>query len=330
MLREHLESCLDAPFSFYEVMSVERDRGLGLRNVFTAEEHRVRERSATHCLERGDLLFGQVAGARGVELLEIIGPVVIPPAHKIELIELRRTMAEGSDAAPRERLREYAGELRELYFDLADRLLHPQTAEFQNTDGDKLAPQTLVFDVESVQAAFDALKSLDFEATEDADHELERAPDGGLVRVHIAWKKPGNNEHKNWSNTVLGHVRIDGTSMKVEVNSHERAEALRRIVEERLGEKARYRTSDVQPIDKLLEDARRNHARQESEEDRTFREPPEANALVAGEIASHYEHWIEDAIPALDGRIPLETMRDPMARKSSRHWCATPSATVPA
>ncbi|MGH8115933.1 MAG: YecA family protein [Rhodanobacteraceae bacterium] len=327
VLREYLASCLDAPFSFYEVLTVERGRGLELRNVFTAGEHRVREQSATHYLEPGDLLFGQVAGARGVELLEIAGPVVIPPVHKIELIELRQKIAEGSDATPQDRLREYAGELREMYFDLANRLLHPQMPELQNTDGDKLAPQTLVFDVGSVRAAFDALKSLDFQATDDADHELERAPDGSLVRAHVAWKKPGNNEHRDWDNTVLGHIRIDGTSMRAEVNSNERAEALRRIVEERLGDKARYRTSDVQPIDKLLEDALGNHARRESEEDRALRESPEAKAAVAEQIASHYDHWIEDAIPVLDGRTPLETMRDPdgpeiveaLVRDAERH-----------
>ncbi len=327
LLREHLGSCLDAPFSFFEVLSVERGRGVALRNVFTAGEHRVRERSATRYLHAGDLLFGQVAGARGVELLETCGPVAFPPVHKIELMEPRQAMAQGSDATPREKLREYDGELRELYFDLTDRLLHHKLPELQNTDGDKLAPQTLVFDVESAQAAFDALKSLDFEATDDADHELERASDGSLVRAHIAWKKPGNATNRNWSNTILGHIRIEASGMTADVNSHERAQTLRRIVEERLGEKARYRTSDIQSVEKRLEEARDNHAGRESEEDRVKRESPKSTAPVAEEIASHYEYWIEDEIPAPDGRTPLQAMRDPdgpemveaLVRDAERH-----------
>lgn len=310
LLREYLGSCLDAPLSFFEVLSARPGRGLELRDVFTAEVHAVLERSASHSLQAGDLVFGQVAAAQGVSLLEASGPVVIPPIHKIEVIELRQAMEKGSNAAPGERLREYDAELRELYFDLTERLLHPPPPELQNTDGEKLVLERLVFDVESAQTAFDALKSLDFEAGDDGDYELERAPDGHLVRAEIVWKKPGNAKNRGWNNTVLGHLVIENRRLTAEVNSHERGEALRRIVAERLGDRARYRVAEVQSAERLIEDAPAGHAARESEEDRALRDSPEIKAALTEYLARHYEQWVDEKIPALGDRTPVEAMRE--------------------
>lgn len=311
LLREYLQSCLGAPLSFFEVLSAEPGRGLELRNVLTAETHAVLERLASRSLHVGDLVFGQIAAAQGVTLLEASGPVVIPPIHKIEVIELRQAMEKGSKAAPDVKLREYDMELRELYFDLAEQLLHPQMPELQNTDGEKLELERLVFDVESVQIAFDALRSLDFEAKDESDFELKRAPDGALVRAEIAWKKPGNAKNRSWSNTVLGHLVIENGRLTAEVNSRARGEALRKIVEERLGEKARYRVTEMRSLKKLLEDAPADGAARESEDDRTLRESPEVKALVAEHLARHYEQWVDERVPVLGGRTPLEAMQEP-------------------
>src|SRR6185437_7650434 len=50
--------------------------------------------------------------------------------------------------------------LRGLYFSLAETYLNPPPPELHNTDGDRLEPRTLYFDVDSTQAAFDALAPL--------------------------------------------------------------------------------------------------------------------------------------------------------------------------
>lgn len=316
LLREYMESCLAAPLSFYEVLHGEPGRRLRLRDVIIGEEHEVMERSASRTMRTGDLLFGQVASARGVNLLEACGPVAIRPGDKIEVIELRRRMERGPEIAPREKLREYDLELRELYLDLADRVLHPRMPELRNTDDEKMVLQRLVFDIESAQETFDALKDLDFEfASGEAPEEAERDADGRLCGATVTWKKRGNDKHKSWDNTVLGRIRIDGRRMTAEVNSRERAERLREIVEKRLGAKARYRCSEIQSVERLLAEAEEAPEPRETAADRALRESPEAKSLASEFMARHYESWVEEAIPALGGRTPLEAVKDAEGRE---------------
>ncbi|GAP66043.1 hypothetical protein MBSD_n1345 [Mizugakiibacter sediminis] len=312
LLREYIESCLASPFSFHEVLASEPGRGLKLRDVITGDEYDVHERSASRHLQAGDLVYGQLASAQGVTLLEACGPVVIPPIDKLAVIELRQQIERGSAAAPREKLREYDCELRELYLDLTDRLLHPQMPEFQNTDGEKMVPQQLMFDIESAQEAYEALKHLDFEAgASDVPEDAEYTADGRLRCATIAWKKPGNSKNKGWSNTVLGHIRIEGQRMTADVNSHERAEAFRKIVEEKLRARARYRLAQLQSVEKLLAEADAGAGTERARERRELEEHPEFKARIAEMMARHYEQWIEDKIPALGNRTPLEAMREP-------------------
>ncbi|MES0872859.1 YecA family protein [Sinimarinibacterium thermocellulolyticum] len=310
LLREYVQSCLDSPLSFFEVLDAVPEQRLRLRNVFTDEEHDVRERSASQFFQTGDLLFGQVAVAQGVTLLEACGPVVIPPLHKIGVIALRQKMEQGSRATPRERLREYDVELRERYLDLTDQLLHPRVPELRNTDGEKLVPQRLVFDIESARQTYDELKRLDFEADDTtAPEDAIYDADGRLQGATIIWKKPGNRQNKGWSNTILGTLRIEGRRMIAEVNSHERADALRRIVEDKLGPRARYRVAEVQSVERLFEDARSGEVPQRGAESQALRESPQVQALLAEHMARHYEDWVEQEIPALGGRKPLQAMQ---------------------
>jgi hypothetical protein len=43
--------------------------------------------------------------------------------------------------------------------------------------------------------------------------------DGTLLSVEIPWLKQGNRTHKDGENTVLGHIKISGRSLVVDVNS---------------------------------------------------------------------------------------------------------------
>lgn len=55
--------------------------------------------------------------------------------------------------------------------------------------------------------------------------EAEFDPSGELHKIEFSWEKPGNKRHKNWSNTILGHLRIEGSNRTTEVNSIQAARA---------------------------------------------------------------------------------------------------------
>jgi len=203
---------------------------------------------------------------------------------------------------------------REVYWDLAQALLDPRPPQLKTTDGEDLVLYKLVFDIESAQAAFDALKDLDFQTSEaELLQDAQWAPDGRLERVSLDWKKPGNAMHTQWSNTILGHIVIEGRRMTVEVNSSERAAAFRRIVEERLGERARYRMLEVQSANKLLAQAAGAPAR--PRHGGADAPSPELQAVVQEYLARYYDEWLDQAIPALGGATPRQAVQTPDGRE---------------
>src|SRR5690606_5686620 len=84
--------------------------------------------------------------------------------------------------------------------------------------------------------------------------QAQFADDGSLRRVGFQWLKAGNRQHKEWETTALGMIEIDQDTLSVHVNSRERADLFRRIVEETLGARGAFRTAEIESADEFLED----------------------------------------------------------------------------
>ncbi len=325
VLRRYLEACLESPFSFHEIRRCDPGRGFLARDVMTGEEREVLERGASQSLESGAILFGQLVPVEGIVMLEACAPFGFPPIRKLEIIELRKRILLQNDMFARELLRDWDSELRDLYLTLFDEVLNPPIPKLHNTDGDELAMHRLVFDVESAQAAFDALKHL---AVGESQEELlscaERDAEGDLLRVRFDWKRRGNRTQPGWDNTVLGSIAIDGTRLTAQVNSVKRAGAFRRAVEKALGHRAKHQDTEVESVEEMLSDtgtAEEISGMQEGPGRRGFAdhdelaELPEVQEKVREMMARHYEHWATEKIPALGGRTPLEAVKDPDGRE---------------
>jgi len=318
LLHEYLQACLDSAFSFYEIARSDPGRGLRLRDILTGAETEVAERSASQTMQAGDILFGQLADTGDLALLEACSPYAIAPIYKPQIIELRKHIASSGDATRPDLLREWDAELRELYLDIIDRIVDPRLPELRNTDGEPLSLRRLVFDIDSAQQAFDALKHLAYGETEAELLEgAERDAQGALVRVRFDWKKAGNRMHAAWDNTVLGSIEIDGGRLTVEVNSAARESALKALIEKALGGRARYRSTEIQSAEKLLAEAPpAGDARDVSAgKQQALAESPEVKAAVARMIERHYEHWIDESIPALGNKTPREAVKEPDGRE---------------
>jgi hypothetical protein len=85
-------------------------------------------------------------------------PTARAPAHKPDLIELRKALGARESLFGVETLRAFADELRELYLGI-DIALHRRPA-LRNTDGDPLEMHTLIFDLDAPEAAVDRLEDL--------------------------------------------------------------------------------------------------------------------------------------------------------------------------
>ncbi len=273
------------------------------------------ERSASETMQIGDILFGQLVPIEGIVLLEACSPYVIPPGDKIPLIELRRRMmsARGDELPPAaDLLADWEIELRGLYLDLVDRILNPPPPVLHNTDGDLLAPQRLTFDIDSAEAAFEALAHLALgETTEELLAGAEHGADGRIERLELDWRRAGNPMHSSWDNTILGRLEITRARLVAHVNSDERAEALRKIVEEQLGEAARYTGSEAPAVD---EPAAADRSRADAEHER-LAELPEIREQLDEMLAAHYEDWVTQEVPALGNRRPIDAVNDADGRE---------------
>jgi hypothetical protein len=141
LARRYLEACLDAPFSFDEVVRCDRGQGFRARDLITGEEREVQERSASKAFEVGDVFFGQLVPIDGIVLLEACSPYVHSPIDKIPIVELRREIMDsvGDGETALDALGDWDLDIRETYLGLIEPFLKPPPPMHRSPDSDGLA-----------------------------------------------------------------------------------------------------------------------------------------------------------------------------------------------
>ncbi len=313
--REYLEAFAKAPFSFFEITAVEPGKSVSLRDLLLERDYHVLEKSASGALHQGDVVFGSVVEAGGIGQFGALSMIAFKPAAKVDILAARKMLSQaGNGRTTADILEDYDKELRDLYFHLfVARTAMPVLC---NTDGDKLSFHTLNYAISSPQKVFDALKGLTngFAGEEDLLEEAEFDNNGELRKVEIPWLLPANAGHGGMENTIHGHVFIAGLKMTCEVNSAERAERLRGIIEQKLSaEEARYKTTVIQSAEAMMRNAPPSTAAAGEHEE--LMRNPEVRAKVAEIMRKHWEEWPDMALPALQGKTPREAVRDELGRQ---------------
>ena len=150
-----------------------------------------------------------------------------------------------------------------------------------------------------------------------ADAEVRRSAGGRVEHARFAWIKAGNRLHGSAQNTVLGDVELHGTRLVAHVNSDQRANAFRGLVEQALGNAARYRGCEAVegggPITEheLLED----FEPAEGSAEPSMADSAEVREHVSRLLAQHYENWVTQEIPALGGRRPIDVVNEANGRE---------------
>jgi hypothetical protein len=126
----------------------------------------------------------------------------IPPIHKLAIIGQRERM-EKTGVVDGQSVRDWDLELRELFFGIAEAVVNPPMPQLMNTDNEPMEPRTLHYELDSPQAAFDALKDLDTNATEEEIlDETTRDANGQVEKALLHWVKPGNSAHTSKSRSL--------------------------------------------------------------------------------------------------------------------------------
>ncbi len=171
----------------------------------------------------------------------------------------------------------------------------------------------------SPQVAFDALASLAWgESKEDLLEGAEMAADGALLNISFDWRKKGNAMHKTWDNTILGHMKIAGRTLTVEVNSAQRAGRIHAEIDRRLGILARHQGTVSQTPEQLLATKKQSKqflpslAKPDRDDSNIESETLET---VRASMRQEMEDWVDLKLPVLGGRTPRQAVQEPDGRE---------------
>ena len=289
--------------SVWEVTGVEPGETVTVRDLLSGEVRRVREVSGSQTLVARDALLARVVDHQGVSIFCGTHPRPLPPLDAADVVRRAQGRLRRKRAVPPERLRDEAfgryliRRWEEAVEELDLRRRVPP--ELHNTDGDPLLLTTDHFEIEpgargAVEARLAALEGVE-------------PPEPGEDPPAYVFLRPGNRLHSSWENTVIGEARLSGAALQIEANSKERADALRRRVEEACGGLIRHRAREH--ADPLSRSAARGPGERPPEPP-----PPEADELVLAFKRRHYAEWLDQSIPALAGKSPREAARTARGR----------------
>lgn len=237
--REFIEQACKSPASFFVVESAEPARAIDLKDILTGRRFHVLEQSASRALHAGDLTFTCIVTAGGASIMIGASPWIIPPAWHLPIIEFRERLRPRRFLT-RADLLEYEIEIRQSYHQVVQAILHPALPSLQNTDGDPIELTTMTYALGLTAAeAFERLRPL---ATLGSDVHLDGEvydSAGAIAAAELTWIKAGNRKHKDWDNTTLGTLRLDGERLVVEVNSARRRNRIAKEIAKRFGTAAR-------------------------------------------------------------------------------------------
>src|ERR1035437_8061321 len=258
-------------------------------------------------MRSGDVLYAQLWILPEVTTLGRSAPIPFPPDRKVEIIKLRAQLQRKIKRQNRELaaadLTRYADEIRAVYLDIRDALSKPP--KLQNTDGEAFLSHKIHFNTQSAQSTFDALAPLAWGVDKEVLlEEAERNPDDSLRSIEFAWLKKGNKMHPTWESTVLGHLKIFGKTLLVEVNSASRAKRIREEIEQRLGSQATHVGTETETPEQMIKQAKQSKAlhrpAEEIDQDELMRDP-EIRRQIEAEVQKQVEGWVAPRFPRWAG-----------------------------
>ena len=313
--RAYIETACRSPMSVFAVERVVPGRSLDLKDVLTGRRFHVLEQGASVNLRPADLIFTRVVTMDGVSVMFGAAPFVVPPRLHTRIIDWRERVFRRR-LLTRHDLADFDIEVRDLYFDIAAELLDPAPPQLCNTDGDPIALTTLTYELKTpVGAAFEKLASLAMVHDEDHSDEVIRDAAGAVTSASLSWVKAGNRQQEDWTNTVLGNIRLAAGSLVAEVNSARRAGRLKREITRRLGRTAvLIDTKVVDPSEAIEERARRRAAGERFDES-TAESSPELDAIQEEMNRKYWEVWLDTRVPALGNKTPRQAARTARGRE---------------
>jgi len=304
-------------FSFYEAVAVQPGQGFQAKDLLTGQMYMVSDVLASQDLEQGDILYALIIEVQGYAISIGSASYKLYPRFKPEIIQFRKELEEDFGSVTNGVLMEVDSELRDFFMALQQALF--EMPEMCNTDGDPLSFRTLHYEIDSPEDAFQSLAPLCVHQTEEELRDQAELDEKSQVQaVRFAWSREGHTLSKGLDNTTLGHIRIEGDRMTIEVNSEAREERIKEEIDKRLGEKATYKVTDIRSLESVMAEGSSETPswRQDEAEQEALSNSPEVQEAIRGVLGQHWEGWLDSELPALGGKTPRQAVQTEDGREA--------------
>ncbi len=297
--REVLEAFRQARFGLWEVQRVEKDKGIELKDLFVGDRVFVHDVSSSRSMVRWDCVLSRIYQFEGRWYFggNSFG---VPRALLPRIMEQMESESREADQTAASFVRANSHRWHRLIAELSEQ----QFADLRlvNAEGDELEFSSAAYRVENEAALIAALESAAaFEAGEND-------PPG--VRS-FAWLE----EAAEGPRRSYGNIEIRGGKLRLECNSRARLATGRKLVEKHGGSWIRHLGDSFESQDALKRKAREGKPRPKTNRGSAL--PPEVEREVLLKFkAEHYERWIDQPLPALEGRTPRQASRSPAGRRA--------------
>jgi hypothetical protein len=298
--RDWLQRQMGTHLSAWEVLDVVVGERMTLRDLVGGEERTVMERGATRALARRDVLLCRIVDDASASWMCGCYPRVLGPSEAAHVMhEVRRVLGLKKRDASAPMLTVEAETLWvrswEAAVDAIDRAQNNR--QLANTDGERLLLTTdhFVFAPGARHDVEQRIAKLPW-ASEPEEVAGERV---------FPFLRPGNAMHKGWDNTLYGRMCVSENGVRIETNSLGRADILRSRLEGICGELVRHRLREHQdPTSQAVPPPAAPVA-----------PPPEVAALMQQEMERMMRSWLDQSVPALQGKTPRQAARTKRGRE---------------
>lgn len=313
--RRFIEAMGQTYYSFYVALDVIPQQQITLRDVILKTEHTVKEKSASQAMSRGDIVYSRILTLDDQSIFIGMAPFPLPARIHHELIEFRKDFEEENGCALTPKtLRDFERDVRTFFLNTVEYLFYQPKPTLCNTDGDlivlcKVRCKLAISPREALQKLMPLTLSNDME---EFLPDAKKDKSGSITRLQFPWLKKGNTKHKDWDNTVMGHITIQKDNLTAEVNSETRAKQIQKLLTKYLGDDCENFRTIFEPLDNA-KDSAANRPSTISLED--LNNHPEVNAIVQKTADEHWKNWFHTSIPALNNQTPREAAKTEVGRE---------------
>lgn len=300
-------------YSFYCIMEVEHDKSLTVKDLLLGSTHIIKEKQGTHYLKRGDIVFSRLLSLDEQSIFIGMAPLVIPVKYQTNLIDFREWLIEENDNNPLtpDALRiELNLDLFDYFFETLEYLHSNPRPTLVNTDGDLILFSKSHFKLDiSIEETLNCLLPLALLKKSDQIIEsAKRDKKGQIKSLEFPWLIKGNKKHKDWENTIMGHVTIQKNKLILGTNSEKRTQKGKKLLTKYLGDNIHFQQTLMETLEQKMNSLPYNNEEQ-TKTSQDLLQLPEVQEQIKQMAKKHWENWFDSPIPVLNNQTPREAAK---------------------